>query len=244
MKNPLSIRHFAILIFSCLLSAACTIRPIVYSQDAIEARVVDLETRESLEGVGVLATWEMWDTIGTSTKLLRYADAVTDKDGRFRVEKWGPLPRNPRYILRQQDPHLWFVQPGYLALHLNNAPLTHKEKEMELHEITLSGRIREQEDRYRSSEYDPWGYSSASQRECYWSGKTIGLERSTDAEKEAGKLHSMVPGSYDRAILEIIPTTAPHFWKAYLLARERLPEKVRFKVEIPFRVKEDMEKRK
>jgi len=204
--------------FLLLLSIGCAVGPLVYSQDAIEARVVDRETKEPLEGVGVLAVWYLYDGLAADTnEMLRYDDAVTDKDGRFRLEKWGPLLRNPRYRLETFDPEIFLVKSGYLKISLNNNSVSSVDEKQERYEIKPPG---QGDAETRSLHWTIDSYSKKSKRPCYWNGKTIGLERAATSKAEADALSFNTPYLQNR----VGPDIAPKFWNAYVDAFNRLPE--------------------
>jgi len=211
-----------------LLSSACFFSgPPTYYQDAITVRVVDRETKKPLEGVGVLATWEYWDTIGTNGgKLLRVADAVTDKDGRFRLEGWGPLARNPRYVLWQKDPHLLLIRAGYLPLHLDNELLSHDDPDNAAYEIAELNTPQKKYPRF----YAPLEYPPGPKRECYWNGKTVGLKRPKNLEEEAAELDFQLSWRPDdeREFSDSVDV----FWKPFFRAVDSLPENLRSRVHL------------
>lgn len=63
-----------------------------YSADPIEAKVIDAETKQPLEGVTVVAHWELvYGTPGGSSPAgqLTAMEAVTDHDGKFHFPGWG-----------------------------------------------------------------------------------------------------------------------------------------------------------
>lgn len=113
---------------------ACSGSPQYYSAEAIEARVVDAETKQPLEGVVVVAHWQLfYSTVGGRVPgdQLMVLEAVTDKDGKFTFPAWGPK-KVPKYkpqkgdvwiahipflvpdsYLDERDPQLLLFKPGY-----------------------------------------------------------------------------------------------------------------------------------
>lgn len=101
---------------------ACTASPLFYSAEAIEARVVDAETKKPIEGVVVTANWQLYhSTVGgrVSGSQLMVIEAVTDKDGRFHFPAWGPKLALWGY-LDNYDPQLLLFKPGYEHQRLTN----------------------------------------------------------------------------------------------------------------------------
>ena len=95
-----------------------------YSAKAIEAWVVDGETNQPLEGVTVLASWEVEaGAMKAKSKIYRIKllEAVTDKNGRFFFPPWGP-ELNPSVIgyIGTRDPALIFFKSGYRYLGQEN----------------------------------------------------------------------------------------------------------------------------
>ena len=89
-----------------------------YSAKSIEAWVVDAETSQPLEGVIVVAHWQLYggmhpDQLGE----LMILETLTDKAGRFHFPAWGPksvpagLASNAR--LRHLDPEMLLFKSGY-----------------------------------------------------------------------------------------------------------------------------------
>src|SRR6266540_7096039 len=88
-----------------------------YSAKPIEAWVVDEETKQPLEGVIVVANWELRYGLEGGAYQLTIMETVTDKNGRFYFPGWGPkaipkeLPSGAR--LKEDDPGLLFYKHGY-----------------------------------------------------------------------------------------------------------------------------------
>ena len=97
-------------------------RPSHYSAEAIEARVIDAETKQPLEGVIVTANWELRGpaTAGGSAPIgqLMVLETVTGKDGKFAFPAWGP--KRARGALLNRDPQLLLFKPGYRYRGLEN----------------------------------------------------------------------------------------------------------------------------
>ena len=148
MKNILRLLAF---FTSAFALQACSN---TYSAKAIEAWVVDAETKKPLEGVIVVAHWELrYGLEGGGAYQLHVMETVTDKDGRFYFPEWGPkkipehLPKEAR--LKTKDPGLGIYYPKYNAVTLEN------ERSMKL-----------------------IGGHGDSTRTSDWNGKTIGMKPS------------------------------------------------------------------
>src|SRR5947209_3399798 len=64
----------------------------IYSAEPITATVVDADTKEPLEGVVVVAHWEMKGGLegGNVEGEVMIMEAVTDAQGKFHFPAWGP----------------------------------------------------------------------------------------------------------------------------------------------------------
>src|SRR3990172_3705709 len=84
----------ALLLIFCLPLTACALVSLKYSAEPIEARVVDAETKQPLEGVIVTANWELVEgTLAGGPRVLgqmMVMEAVTDANGRFSFPALGP----------------------------------------------------------------------------------------------------------------------------------------------------------
>jgi hypothetical protein len=88
-------------------------QPEAYSGAEIRARVVDAQTRKPLEGVFVVARWDLSHLMSRGHTILHAMEAVTDANGEFYFPPWGPKPRPTFTSLWGGDPHLIFFKPGY-----------------------------------------------------------------------------------------------------------------------------------
>ena len=131
-----------------------------YSAESIEAWVVDAETSQPLEGVIVVAHWQLYggmhpDQLGE----LMILETLTDKAGRFHFPAWGPksvpagLASNAR--LRHLDPEMLLFKSGYKYQRIAN----------ELTSAVLND-------------------AGPSLRRSQWNGKTIKMEKFGGTQKE------------------------------------------------------------
>lgn len=105
----------------------------VYWADPIEAWVVDVNTEQPLEGVIVIASWELQSPFeGHPAGNMMVMETVTDAHGRFSFPAWGPALRwPPTSQLMFQDPALTLFKSGYkgrgeqneVKSHLNYGPV-------------------------------------------------------------------------------------------------------------------------
>jgi len=100
---------------------ACSGPPSHYSAEAIEARVIDADSKTPLEGVIVTANWQLLGGMEGSLPLsqLMVMEAITDRNGAFKFPAWGPLKRSQGY-LREDDPQLLLFRSGYEYRKLSN----------------------------------------------------------------------------------------------------------------------------
>jgi hypothetical protein len=98
------------------------VAPPAYSAEAIEARVVDEDTGQPLEGVIVTANWELQAPLeGYPVGQMMVMETVTDAKGRFSFPTWGPKPRGPLTgSLTDKDPQLLLFKNGYKPRNLWN----------------------------------------------------------------------------------------------------------------------------
>jgi hypothetical protein len=97
-----------------------------YSAKPITARVVDAQTKEPLEGVVVVAHWELQGGLEGRYRQgdITVLEAVTDSSGTFRFPGWGPKkirrgrPVNAR--LQELDPEMLFFKNGYRFMAVHN----------------------------------------------------------------------------------------------------------------------------
>lgn len=102
------------------LQASCTIFPNKYSAKEIEAWVIDEETGAPLEGVIVVAAWELKGglELGNPVGNANLMETVTDKNGRFYFPAWGPVWKKGALLFN--DPNLYFFKSGYEYERLSN----------------------------------------------------------------------------------------------------------------------------
>lgn len=163
-----------------ILSAppACTGSPVYYAE-AIEATVVDAETQKPLEGVVVVAHWQLFH--GTlagrvPADQLMVLEAVTDKDGRFRFPSWGPKLALSGY-LDDRDPALLLFKSDYEYRGLQNPTLStpnrSPRRRSQWHGKTIElkpfkGTMEEYASHFQELNYDLRRVITGRPEECNW----------------------------------------------------------------------------
>ena len=80
-------------VLGTLMALPACAGPLTYSAEAIEAKVIDADTKKPLDGVVVTANWQLEEgTLGGNVQAgqLMVMEAVTGKDGKFAFPGWGP----------------------------------------------------------------------------------------------------------------------------------------------------------
>lgn len=82
-----------------------------------KGRIIDMETKEPLEGAVILAVWQRAyrTPAGENTYFYEAKEVLTDKDGRFAISAYTPLNLLP-IISYIRGPYFTFFKPGYLSL--------------------------------------------------------------------------------------------------------------------------------
>jgi hypothetical protein len=127
-----------------------------YSSEPIEAKVVDADTGEPLEGVIVAAHWELvYGSFGGRVPAgqIKVMETVTDKTGTFRFPAWGLVENKTSGSLEEKSPRLLIFKNGYRYEGLTN--------KFERDYSTMSSRRRSD-----------------------WNGKTIRLEKFKGSQQE------------------------------------------------------------
>lgn len=132
--------------------------PLVYFAKDIRGQVVDDVSGEPLEGVIIVAQWELVrevipflvnESYGDTLKII---EVVSDKEGKYLIPGWGPIPRPLFFHLEEGDPSIEFFKSGYYP---NGA----------------SNEVRSQ-------------YSRNSIRRSQWDGKTVRLRKFSGQPQE------------------------------------------------------------
>lgn len=82
-----------------------------------KGKIIDIETKEPLEGAVVLAVWErVYRTpAGPNSYFYEAKEVLTDKEGGFEIPSYSPINLLP-IISYLRGPHFTVFKPGYLSL--------------------------------------------------------------------------------------------------------------------------------
>lgn len=109
-----------------LMLQACGTR---YSAKPITGFVVDAESKKPIEGVVVVANWELEGGLegGNLVGSMMIMESVTDTNGRYHFPAWGPIsaPKGTPYgaRLKGMDPQLVLFKSGYKPIYLESGQL-------------------------------------------------------------------------------------------------------------------------
>ena len=118
-------RHRVRLLLALLLSPLW-VEAAEYGATPIEAWIVDDQTGKPIEGVNVVAHWELEREVATLVPTMPFGndprgplqlqimETVTDANGRFYFPAWGPLSAPLMAYLKDRDPELVFFKEGYI----------------------------------------------------------------------------------------------------------------------------------
>jgi hypothetical protein len=170
--------------------------PVHYS-DPIQFKVIDEETGKPLEGVAVIAVWQLESFIYRS-KVYK-TEAVSDMDGDVRLEGMPMRIRPPLSWFNSSDPEIHIYKSGYKSSFFNNAALAGP------------GYVN--------------GFDTRSaKRRSFWSGRTVAMvrDRTPGEYLESFRAASSVPIDADMR-----PTKYPKFWHALALGYQSLTSEQR-----------------
>jgi hypothetical protein len=99
------------LALSCVLASALAF---IYYAESIEGKVVDAKSGNPIEGVILVAHWELkggWEG-GIPVRQLQILEAMTDEGGRYSFPSWGPKFALTGQ-LRSASPEIFIFKTGY-----------------------------------------------------------------------------------------------------------------------------------
>jgi hypothetical protein len=110
--------RIALVTLFCLSASSCGI----YSADEITATVVDSDTSAPIEGANVVAAWIVRGGVnfGATVGYMKVMETVTDQNGKFHFQSWGPKPNFHVGEIRQEAPALILFKPGYRYMATGN----------------------------------------------------------------------------------------------------------------------------
>ena len=92
--------------------------PFYYSALPISGKVVDEETGEPIEDVIVIAIWQLEKGVGLEgtipARFMKVVEVLTDEEGNYFIEGWGPLRRPGGTYLGNFSPRLFFFKDRYV----------------------------------------------------------------------------------------------------------------------------------
>ena len=141
--------------------------PPSYSAKDIRATVVNEETGEPLEGVVVVALWELRQV--SARPRIHITEAVTDAQGQFHIPGWGPKVRPPLAELAHRSPLLVLFKPGFVPLRLHTEARARVEQFAPNYRTMPTKKLRETISWYRGSPKD-------AVQDCIWDGLTLQME--------------------------------------------------------------------
>jgi len=99
---------------------------ITYSADPLTAWIVDKDTGAPIEGVNVVAAWELKGGLegGNVVGYVTVMETVTDTSGKFSFAAWGPKRHRDSGLVRSGAPLLIFFKSGYYSGARGNAAPT------------------------------------------------------------------------------------------------------------------------
>lgn len=118
-----------LLLLATTVSLPACAMPLQYVIEPMEARIVDAETKQPIEGVVVVAHWELeHGTVGGNVPSgqLKVMESVTNKDGRFAFSGFGPETVWDSFLVNK-DPELIIFKSGYEYRRLLNRYISDRE---------------------------------------------------------------------------------------------------------------------
>lgn len=93
----------------------------LYHAEAIEGWVVDAETGKPLEGVIIVAHWEIKHGISSvPIAQVQILETVTDRNGRYFFPAWGPKTISTTGYMGGNSPRILLFKPGYKSAGFTN----------------------------------------------------------------------------------------------------------------------------
>jgi hypothetical protein len=111
-----------VLQLAVLVLPLCACAQLTYSAKEIHGTIVDADTGQPLEGVNIVAEWQIdRTTVGDENALLHLTETVTGKDGKYTLPAWGPIGLPLRADFGQgRDPLLSIFKSGYEPEYIQN----------------------------------------------------------------------------------------------------------------------------
>ncbi len=98
--------------------------PFYYSALPISGKLVDEESGEPLEGAIVIAIWQLEKGFGLEgtipSRFMKVSEVLTDQEGNYFIQGWGPLRRPGGTYLGNFSPLLIYFKDGYIGMGRSN----------------------------------------------------------------------------------------------------------------------------
>lgn len=106
-----------IIIFIFFISASILLGNQAYAAGPWKGKIIDIETKEPLDGAVILAVWErVWRTpAGGIADFYEIKEVLTNKEGKFEVPSYTTINLQP-ILSYVRGPHFTIFKPGYLNL--------------------------------------------------------------------------------------------------------------------------------
>ena len=118
-----------LVLFICMgAGSGCAFGKIPLSAAPIDSQVVDANTGKPIQGAVVVAYWQLRLGSLTGDSLpcgaANVEEAVTDKEGRFRLPGWGPIMPACNGSMNEGDPEMYVFKSGYHSGRFDNGVST------------------------------------------------------------------------------------------------------------------------
>lgn len=113
------IRRFPKIIILAILCSIVIVLP-SFAAGPWKGQVIDIETKEPLEGSVVLAIWRRTyrTPTGPNSYFYNAKEVLTDKDGKFVMSSYTPINLLPLISYIEDDPEFIIFKPGYGSLRM------------------------------------------------------------------------------------------------------------------------------
>jgi hypothetical protein len=150
--------------------------PKTYAAEPVHANVVEEQTGFSLEGVHVVARWELSHIVGGNLPSLAVQETTTDAKGAFFIPGFAQRLRPTGAALTANSPQLILFKPGFVPLRLRNEPKETFVKRFPNYKSMSTKDIN------AAMEVD--GVPERPVQSSFWNNMTIGLEVFNGSESE------------------------------------------------------------
>ena len=187
--------------------------PFTYTAEATRFRIVDERTGEGVEGVTVVALWNMTSVLESAHAGYLYSyETLTDPEGYASIPA---MPRKLRWFwcrLEREDPRLLMYKPGFFLADLDN-------RDAYIRPITMKG-TPDGTTRLPDNRIVIVGsyYSKESRRFSYWNGKAIPMRGTVLPVETQVQDYEYVRDIADH---DLNPARFPLLWQTLTAAYDR-----------------------